>query len=219
MGKLTPTLKDYLQFELKQMGKDESLKGYDFLLTNEEEFDDYHFYKKMINFDIDIESIVNRRLFYHEKVSHIPELDRYFKKMFVNRFLDKMIAFQTIDKYAQKIMQITIKHQQTLIYLFDNLDSFLKNQNESNTNSRSDSLNKTRSLYNELPQNLINLDLNNDILDHASNNTINNMSNNNSGNATTINSKNDIHTLRTIDNYLTNLLYEYEVNICLKVKI
>lgn len=117
-------------------------------------------------------AVVNESLFGNVKLSD-TKFDNYFKRAYINRFLDRQIMFQTLDLYRSKNISYFLTQKEFLDKLFADLDKYL----QSNTTGKSNNVHKYRSAFQDLPQSQVNLMLDSDVMYTATNNTVTNQSN------------------------------------------
>ena len=110
--------------------------------------------------------------------SNINQRER-FEREFLQRFINRVIKFQTVD-------------------LFSTYDLLVTGQVETVSNNNSTSTNKSNSIYSNLPQNQINMNLDIDTLDYADDNTISKNRSTNSGTDRSTSSAYDIEALSKI---------------------
>ena len=153
-------------------------------------FDDNNqFMTKMLKYDDDVAEIVDT-LFLNQSLKN-PVHDQHFKQSFMTRFLNRQINAQTIDSFKMLLISTFKTYESHLNTVYDELDKFIKqesiseresnsaasdtsnsqsNQNntqetqsETTTNNTSD----TRSAQAELPQNNVQIDLNDTTMNSA----------------------------------------------------
>ena len=183
MSKTTSTLLEIITGELHFLGYNEFFNNGKLTF-----FDDKSaFIKKVMTYDKDVEKIVTLRLFNTFEFDNAV-VDKTFKQMFLNKFLDREIGFQTIEVFASKCYFLTKSHENYINEIILNLSKYVlnhtdsntlttgKNESSSQTDSDSDSLNKHRSVNNDLPRNLATVSLDEDFLQYANNNQMSNNS-------------------------------------------
>ena len=97
-----------------------------------------------------------------------------FEKEFINHFLTRNIKYQTYEVARLQLVSFVFENLEIIesIYYAENL-LLGKSQTTSTGKTSSQTINKNNSLYADLPQDNVNMDVNNDTLDYASNNSIN----------------------------------------------
>lgn len=187
--KTTTTLMDILQGELHRSGKSE------FYQKNHIEWfnDDYAFIQKVLKYDPDVQTIVDRIFFRGFKFGSKNTNDK-FKKAFIVRFLNREIAFQTVEIFSARVLSKCLAQETYITECFDNLADFIhdrqlgtthsqtdstsntKTNNTSNSNgtSNSDGSNQSdnRTLQSDLPSNNVNLNIDDTVLDYGNQNNI-----------------------------------------------
>lgn len=186
MSKFTTTINEFLNGELHRLGHDEF---YNFgQLTYKD--DNYAFIQKILFYDEDVQKIVDDKIFKGFKFTN-EQIDRSFKETFVARFLDREINRQTIESFASQVLYVTLTHQEWILKVFgQDLEKYLNNhvtntsedsgtENQTSENNQTNTQNVTgkdtsenREALSTLPQNKVNIDVDNDELDYADENTI-----------------------------------------------
>lgn len=141
MSKTTITLHDYLTSEFSKGGRNEVYDYYN--LNNPAEdfgmlWDDVgeSYMDKILTYDTDTSDIINRKIF--RGLSLVDkEADEDYKRMFIFRYMNQQIGFQTIEEFSARVMYIFLGHKKYLDYYNTNLDDMLKGKSESNATSSS----------------------------------------------------------------------------------
>lgn len=168
MSKTTTSLFELIQSELIISGKNEFInKG---KLTF---FDDkYAFIKKIIDYDKDVQEIVDKQIFRGYKISDSLNGDLLFKKTFVNRFMNREIARQTKEDFSSQVIQTSLVLDKYLSLIYGDLDKYIKNTNTSRGSSGKNGITDNRSADAELPQTEVNIDVDKTVLYYADKNNI-----------------------------------------------
>lgn len=113
MGRYTTTLNEYINGELSRLGQDEFITDGNMVLFDEE----FQFIQKILKYDDDVHNIVTNKIF---KGYTLPnnEVDKFFKKSFIARFLDREIGRQTIDAFSSQVLYVTLSHQEYIQTVF-----------------------------------------------------------------------------------------------------
>lgn len=162
MAKITVTLLDILRAELRK-NHDEHFNNNQLTFFN----DDYAFIKKIMRMDDDVKPIVDRIFFQGLSLKN-PEHDLHFKRMFINEFQYKQIKTQTVELFSSYVCSTFLQNEDYLNAIYENYNDYL-------TGNRKDvgySENNNRNASQDLPQNQVNLDLNDDKFNFASVNSI-----------------------------------------------
>lgn len=114
MARYTTTLNEYINSELAFMGQDEFVDKDGNLVFFDEEF---QFIQKILKYDEDVHNIVTNKIFKGYKLSN-DSVDRYFKKAFITRFLDREINRQTIEAFSSQLLYVTLTHQEYIETVF-----------------------------------------------------------------------------------------------------
>ena len=130
-----------------------------------------NYMKKIQKFTPEVQKIVDENIFLFNALPD-ESSDLHFKKMFIHHFLGREIAFQSVELFSTKVASTFLTNYQVLDNYYTNLNSMLENNTENTTDSNGGTSNNQRSIISTVPQNRINLDLNNDTMDYADTNTI-----------------------------------------------
>ena len=178
---MTSTIMDIIQSELINDGHNEFVNNGEITFFD----DEFSFIQKIMRFDSDVNVIVSR-LFFKGITLENEQADKRFKKMFVNKFLNRRIGFQTVETFASQLIYTTLLNEDFLNEYFVNLDKYLSGENKTGTTNNATNTSDQRNLHSDLPQNQLNISLEDTVLDYASTNTINrNKSQDNSSNQST----------------------------------
>ena len=139
--------------------------------------------------------MLQETLFYG--TSNINQRQR-FEREFLQRFINRVIKFQTVDLFATYLASFVSEYQEIINYTYDKYDMLVTGQVETVSNNNSTSTNKTNSIYSNLPQNQINMNLDIDTLDYADDNTISKSRATNNGTDRSTSSAYDIEALSKI---------------------
>lgn len=129
--------------------------------------------------------------------SNINQRER-FEREFLQRFINRVIKYQTVDLFATYLASFVSEYQELINYCYDKYDKLVLGQVDTVSNNNSTSTNKSNSIYSNLPQNQINMNLDIDTLDYADDNTITKSRNTNSGTDKSTSSAYDIDALSKI---------------------
>lgn len=139
--------------------------------------------------------ILQDNLFYG--TSTINQRER-FEREFLQRFINRVIKYQTLDLFSTYLASFVSEYKELINYTYDKYDMLVTGQVDTVTNNNSTSTNKSNSIYSNLPQNQININLDIDTLDYADDNTISKSRATNSGTDRSTSSAYDIEALSKI---------------------
>lgn len=139
--------------------------------------------------------MLQETLFYG--TSNINQRER-FEREFLQRFINRVIKYQTVDLFSTYLASFVSEYQELINYTYDKYDMLVTAQVETVSNNNSTSTNKTNSIYSNLPQNQINMNLDIDTLDYADDNTISKSRSTNSGTDRSTSSAYDIDALNKL---------------------
>ena len=166
-----------------------------------------------------MEKIVTDKFFKGFKFEN-EQTDYDFKKTFVTQFLDREIMYQTVEKFASQVIRLTLQHEKYIENAYEKYQELLtqeqwhEDERDTENNSKQDSTNTTdnRNLRSTLPQDEINMNVENTEMSYADENSIDkqqqkgNETGNQTGNEQG-NSKNNQYNVETL-NSLKNIFKE-----------
>ncbi|MCV5953914.1 hypothetical protein OIH30_10315 [Lactococcus petauri] len=169
--KYTINLFSLISAELYRSGKNPKVNnGY---LTLKDK--NYQFIYKIMKYDEDVQKIVNNSIFYGFTFNN-PEMDIWFKKTFINRYLNNKLKNQTIEHMNILLVAYLEMHRQGLELLWENYENIFSGGSSSITTGNKETENNGRAVAQTNPQDAFNLnvrDYNFDTVDAASgNNTL-----------------------------------------------
>ena len=194
-------LYDYYKSKLIEKGLNEFISDTGELIL----FDtDFQFTTKILKFDDDIKQITNE--LFNQLMLEDDFKDNHFKRNFLMKFIHRKIGTQTIEMFQMELITTFLTYEHYINSLYNDLEKYILNENISNSQSTGDSsdesisnnISKNRQAFTTLPQNNINIDLNNDVLRSADDNTI---SNNSTDSTTTNTSKSDSESMNNSKSY------------------
>ena len=107
-------------------------------------------------------------------LSFLNNYRKRFEKEFINHFLTRNIKYQTYEFARLQLVSFVFENFELIESIYNAENLLLgKSQTTSTGKTTSETTNKNNSLYADLPQDNINMNVNNDTLDYASNNSIN----------------------------------------------
>lgn len=179
-------------------------------------FDDDHvFIKKILNYDEDVEKIVNLKFFFNLKLDD-PENDKRFKKHFINRFFNNRPCYQTLEAFASQVVYIFLNNIDFLNEYYQNIDKYFQGKTESEDTGNTETISDNRTATATLPQSEVNINVDNTILDYADDNTIMRSKDVNIQDNKNDSKKFDINTLLDSRNILENVFNQFEEHCFLK---
>lgn len=183
MSKTTITLFDFIQAEFIKQGHEEFFDYEDF--NNKEKdfgmkFNDEKnsFMYKILNYDVDTQDVINNRIFRGLKLKSIQQ-DRMYKQMFLLKYMNQQIGFQTIEEFSSQVMFLFMTHKEYLDYYYENYIDMLQQKNKGSSSTTStntgsslstvegDSGYSARSANVTLPQNEPSVNLESPYVDYA----------------------------------------------------
>lgn len=169
MSYYTLTLYEYLIAELNKQKVSETYdKTTDSIVRNKL---NASYVNKIMNYDPVVEKILNDKVFLDMKLTN-PKHDQAFKKMFLNLFLENEIKWQTMSNFSRNFVGIFSQYQLQLNSYYENYDKYISGLEENKSEDENLSDRQNRQAYADLPQNIVNLDVKNNIMHTATDNTI-----------------------------------------------
>ena len=161
--------------ELQKKGNSEFVKDGKLVFFDEDE----QFIQKIMKYDEDVEKIVTDKFFKGFTFDN-EQTDHDFKKTFVNQFLDREIMFQTVEKFGSQVIRLTLQHEKYIETAYEKYQELLtqeqwhEDERDTENNSKQDSTNTTdnRNLRSTLPQDEINMNVENSEMKYADENSI-----------------------------------------------
>lgn len=209
---VTATLNDFIESKLIKGGFNEVTDGKElvFFDTN------FALSKKILSFDTDVQKIINDYFFIGHTLDN-PDNDKHFKKGFLTRFLNREINRQTFEAFSMQVVYTFITNEDYVNRLYTDLDKYLANTQINKQENDSSNTTDNRSAFAELPQNNVQLDVDNTVMTSASDNTIsrNKQTTNGKSNGETTNLRLD--ELLKINGLLDQIYTKFDENCFLQV--
>lgn len=168
---LTTSLYNFIQTELIKQGLNEFEDAEGRLIL----FDKKHqFMQKIISYDEDVAKIVDD-LFLNLSLEN-AENDYHFKKTFLLRFVNRKINRQTIEAFQLELMNVFLTNEFYINQVYQDLDKYMTGTSDSDQINKQvndgTTISDHRQAYAELPQNSVNIDVDDTVMTSASDNTI-----------------------------------------------
>ena len=206
MSKVTTSLSDIMQSELIKDGFDEMVDKEGNLVFYD---DNFSFIQKVLRFEPEVEKVVTSRLF--GGLTFESELvDKIIKRLFIVRFFDREIAQQTLEAFSLQVQRVSLTYETYINESILNISKYVLGQSETTSIGDSENENNRRSLNADLPQDNINMSLQNDVLNFATTNDISKDLSKGKNNNETISNRYDINNLLKSKNILNNVMDEYD---------
>lgn len=152
-----------------------------------------------------------------ENPENNTNINDYFKKMFITRFIDREIKFQTIDLFRHKCVYKMMSMKDYIELVLTDLKIFALNTKKYKAKSKDGSLDKNRNVFQDQPQNQINLDLTNDVFNFATNNGAGNSDHNGWKREKNVTEEYDPAKLKEIMNIIENIFKEFDRYLFLQI--
>lgn len=210
--KTTTTLFEYIESELNHLGLNDFMEN-GLLKTSR---DNQQYIRKMIRYDEEIDMIISNYFFAGCHLEN-ESSDKRFKKAFVNRFLNREFMYQTLEATIAQAVFTFLKHEDFLNRYYTNLDQYLLNKSKQENTNNQEQVSDDRTLFTDLPQDNINLNVDNTILDYGTTNTINRNKNQNNQNAETTNENAKLSDLKELSFMLEEIFEDFDSSCFLQI--
>lgn len=196
---------EVIQSELRKKGMNELFHNGKIVAFD----DDFAFIKKAMKYDADVHEVVTDFIFLGYEFS-TSEIDKKFKKTFVNRFLNKQIEFQTIELFSATLLSIIFSYEDHIESIYSDMEKYFNAQSESETTNQGTSQSDSRYLASELPQNTINLNVDDTVLNYGNQNNISRNKNQDEGSSKTVSKQYNLESLLKAKTLIDDVFTEIE---------
>lgn len=205
--KITTTLEEIIKSELINNGHSEFLSKdkKDLVLFD----DNYQIIKKIMRYDDDVHQIVTDKFFIGEKLEDTKK-DRDFKKHWLNRFYAKQIGHQTLERFAGNVLNVFYNNKHFLNEYYKNLDEYINALEQTTGATTGNRLSDNRLLESDLPQNEINLNVDDTVLNYGNLNRINRDRDTQDGTSESQSTKKDLALLEQSRHLMEEVLNDFE---------
>lgn len=169
--RMTTTLYRFYQSELQKKGLDEFIdKNGKIVLFKEE----HQFIQKILSFDSDVQEITDE--LFQGLTLEIGSHDSHFKKSFIYRFMNRNMNRQTIEAFKLELLYTFLTNQDYINRLYQDSEKYATQMSE--TIQQNEQVNDgittsdNRQAFAELPQNNVQIDVDDTIMKSATDNTI-----------------------------------------------
>lgn len=169
--KTTASLMDIIQTELINNGLNEFVNKVDGVTQITRNDDQFTFIRKVAQYDEDVQAVVDRTFFMNFKFKN-DTTDLFFKRAFVTRFLDRQIANQTVDLFANHLVSFSILNEAFIDNLVMNFEKYLNGDSSTDTKNATNEKDGHNDANITLPQDNVSLDLTKNTADYADTNDI-----------------------------------------------
>ena len=115
--KTTASLMDIIQTELINNGLNEFVNKVDGVTQITKNDDKFTFIRKVAQYDDDVQAVVNHAIFMNFSLEN-KQADLFFKKSFINRFVDREIGTQTLELFTNHLIGQYITDEPFITNLF-----------------------------------------------------------------------------------------------------
>lgn len=189
--KVTTRIIDILQAEYIDAGENEFWNG----TGNDQQLSmfsgEWAFIRRAMRYDDPLTKQLVTNIFFQGFTLETPEADDHFKKSFINMFLTRQIAQQTVEAFSSRLLQVVCLHEDYINVAYTSARKFMTGGSDTEAHGTSKSTADNRNLSTTLPQDNINLNVDNTQLDYGDQNNISrNKATQETSNTTTGNSYN-----------------------------
>lgn len=180
--------------------------------------DNYSYFKKISNFNDETYKMLNKH-FFKDNVLKSEKADREIKKIFFTRFLNREIGRQTFEIFLTELVHILYLYDDVLSFYYDNIEKYIATQKITKNNNTNENIVNNRSIFSTLPQENLNLDVNNDYMQYGDNNTISKTENLQKGVGENVLSDFDYNVIKNIinNNIIEKIFYKIDKKCFLQV--
>lgn len=143
--------------------------------------------------------------------------DIFFKKMFLAKFLNREIKFQTLDLFREKLVYMMISNEQWFTNVYLHYNDMFNAQGLTGGTSEAHESDETRGANATLPQDNTGLDLGNDIVDYADNTLYNKHKQDQNGKTTSNQRNYNASVIEKLNNIYNRKLDEFDAELFLQI--
>src|SRR5699024_9784950 len=210
--KTTTTLYEIIHSELINNGQSEFKNKHQLVFYDR----DFAFIKRMMDYDDEVKEIVNNMFFQNVKLNN-DSSDDMFKKTFVNRFYNREIGFQTVEAFSSQVVFNLLAKYDYINSLYDELEDYIQGKYISEDNETNKELSDNRYLSSDLPQNEINLNVDDNILNYGNQNSISRTKNEKEGHQDHTNRQYDLENLIMSSTLIEDVFVDFDRKCFLQV--
>jgi len=210
--KTTTTLYEIIHSELINNGQSEFKNKHQLVFYDR----DFAFIKRMMDYDDEVKEIVNNMFFQNVKLNN-DSSDDMFKKTFVNRFYNREIGFQTVEAFSSQVVFNLLAKYDYINSLYDELEDYIQGKYISEDNETNKELSDNRYLSSDLPQNEINLNVDDTVLNYGNQNSISRTKNEKEGHQDHTNRQYDLENLIMSSTLIEDVFVDFDRKCFLQV--
>lgn len=136
--------------------------------------------------------------------------DRYFKHMFLNRFINREIKYQTLDLFRNQLVSMMASNDKWLCDTYKYFDDMFNGVYRASSNSGGTNESEGRGANSTLPQDRTDLDLNEDNVGFADNTQYNKGKSRTTNHSSSNGSKNDPSVIEQMNNLFDKKLDQFD---------
>lgn len=137
-------------------------------------------------------------------------VDIFVKRLFLSRFLNREIKFQTIDLFRNKLVFLLAENEQWFTNVYNKFEKMFDGENNSNSSDDEHSLNEGRGANSTLPQDNTQLDLSSDIVEYADDTQYNRGKTDTTKNSASTSTSASTGVIQALDNVYLKKFKEFE---------
>lgn len=163
-----------------------------------------------------IRNITNEEIFGEFSLSD-QDADCYFKHMFLNKFIDREIKYQTLDVFRNKLVSLMLINNQWICDTYKYFDDMFNGVTRGSTNTNGTSHSDGRGANATLPQDQTSLDLNSNEVPFADETTYNRGDGRTTNHTTTNATVNSPSVIGQMDDVFEKKLNEFDAQLFLQI--
>ena len=163
-----------------------------------------------------IQNVTNKVIFSGFNLSD-KSTDNFFKQVFLNRFVNREIKFQTVDLFRSKLVNLMLTNNQWFCDTFKNFDDMFNGVSRSSQNAGQDQSGESRTAMSTLPQDNTELSLDDDNVAYADNTDYNKNKNHQTSHQSNNSFVANPSVVKQLDNVFNKKLDEFDRQLFLQI--
>lgn len=163
-----------------------------------------------------IRTITNEEIFAGFSLSD-QNADKFFKRMFLNRFINREIKYQTLDLFRNQLVSLMASNNQWFCDVFKYYDDMFNGVNRGSQNSGQNKRDETRTANATLPQDNTKLDLDSNIVPYADSTDYSHGKEGIEAHSSSNSSSNSPSVITQLNNVYTKKLDEFDAKLFLQI--
>lgn len=143
--------------------------------------------------------------------------DIFFKRIFLTKFLNRQIKFQTVDLFRSKLVFLMLSNEQWFTEVYNNFDSIFNGKNTQGSQTESHAKTESRGANATLPQDQTELNLDDDNVPFADSTVYNRGKNDTTGKNNQQSNSSTTGVIQALDNLYSEKLKEFDPQLFLQI--